>query len=60
MNKGKGKGGRKMKTAPSITMDDGVWRELKIQAIREKKTASDIIENLIRGYLKKSKKKGAN
>ncbi len=49
-----------MKTTPSITMDDAVWSELKIQAIREKKTASDIIENLVRGYLKKGKKKGAN
>ncbi len=49
-----------MKTTPSITMDDNVWSELKIRAIREKKTASDIIENLVRGYLKKSKKKGAN
>ncbi len=54
------KGVRKMKTTPSITMDDNVWSELKIQAIREKKTASDIIENLVRGYLKKGKKKGAN
>jgi len=51
---------KKMKTTPSITMDDAVWSELKIQAIREKKTASDIIENLVRGYLKKGKKKGAN
>ena len=49
-----------MKTTPSITMDDNVWSELKIQAIRDKKTASDIIENLVRGYLKKGKKKGAN
>ncbi len=56
----KKQGVRKMKTTPSITMDDAVWSELKIQAIREKKTASDIIENLVRGYLKKGKKKGAN
>ncbi len=49
-----------MKTNQSITMDDNVWSVLKIQAIRDKKTASDIIENLVRGYLKKGKKKGAN
>ncbi len=49
------KGGENVKT---IVMPDEQWAELRMQALRERRSASDIIRRLVTGYLKKSKKKG--
>ena len=51
-------GAKKMKI--TMVMEEPLWDELRIQAIREKTTASDIIGRLVAGYLKKSRKKGGN
>ncbi len=58
MAKGK-KGGDKPKmTTPTIVMEDEMWTELRMQALREKISASEIIRRLVSDYLKKTKKKG--
>ncbi len=44
----------------TMVMEEPLWDELRIQAIREKTTASDIIGRLVAGYLKKSRKKGGD
>ena len=41
------------KTAPTIVMDEPLWTELRVQALREKTTASDIIGRVVAQYLKK-------
>jgi len=52
----KKKGGdRHVKT---IVMPDELWTDLRMQSIREKRSASDIIRKLVSEYLKKAKKKG--
>lgn len=43
---------------PGIVMPKKLWTELKIQSLREEKTASDIIADLVSEYLKKGKKEG--
>ena len=56
--KGK-KGGEKVRpTTPTIVMEDELWTELRMQALREKTSASEIIRRLVSEYLKKSKKGG--
>jgi len=40
-----------------LTLDDKGWEKLRIQAIREKRSASDIIDQLIAAYLKRKKGK---
>ena len=45
-------------TTPTIVMEDGLWTELRMQALREKTSASEIIRRLVSDYLKKTKKKG--
>jgi predicted CopG family antitoxin len=58
MAKGK-KGGEKVRTTtPTIVMDDDLWTELRMQALREKTSASEIIRRLVSDYLKKPKKGG--
>jgi predicted CopG family antitoxin len=53
------KGGEKVRTTtPTIVMEDGLWTELRMQALREKTSASEIIRRLVSDYLKKTKKKG--
>jgi predicted CopG family antitoxin len=55
------KGGEKVRTTtPTIVMEDGLWTELRMQALREKTSASEIIRRLVSDYLKKTKKKGGN
>ncbi len=44
----------------TVVTEKPLWHELRIQAIREKATASDIIGMLVAGYLKKAKKKGGD
>ncbi|MEE8114612.1 MAG: hypothetical protein V3T23_09685 [Nitrososphaerales archaeon] len=51
------KWGENVKT---IVMPDEQWAELRMQALRERRSASDIIRRLVTGYLKKSKKKGGD
>ena len=42
----------------TIVMPDGLWTDLRMQSIREKRSASEIIRKLVSEYLKKAKKKG--
>jgi len=51
------KGGENVKT---IVMPDEQWAELRMQALRERRSASDIIRKLVSDYLKKSRKKGGD
>jgi len=46
------------KKNPTIVMDDDLWSELRMQALRERRSASEIIRKLVFQYLKKAKKKG--
>jgi hypothetical protein len=47
----KGKAPKKVKV--TLTLQDQGWEELRILAIREKRSASDIIDELIAAYLKR-------
>jgi predicted CopG family antitoxin len=47
-----------MKVKVTITLDDGRWQRLRIQALKEKTSASEIIDRLIAEYLKTAKKGG--
>lgn len=47
-------------TTPTIVMDDTLWSDLRVQAIKEKTSASEIIRRLVSEYLKKTKKKVAD
>ncbi len=44
----------------TLVMQEPLWAELRIQAIREKTTASEIIGRVVEEYLKKAKKKGGD
>ncbi|MEE8115094.1 MAG: hypothetical protein V3T23_12170 [Nitrososphaerales archaeon] len=48
------------KNVKAIVMEDGLWVELRMQALRERTSASEIIRRLVTGYLKKSRKKGGD
>jgi metal-responsive CopG/Arc/MetJ family transcriptional regulator len=49
------KGGGVVRT---IVMEDELWTELRLRAIEEKTSASEIIRRVVREYLKKPKKGG--
>ena len=49
----KKKGGDTVKT---IVMPDDLWLELRMQALKEKTSASEILRRLASDYLKKAKK----
>jgi predicted CopG family antitoxin len=58
---GKKKGGGKPKMAtPNIVIEDELWAELRMQAIRERTSASEIVRRLVSEYLKRTKKKGGD
>ncbi len=42
----------------TIVIEDELWTELRMQALREKKSASEIIRRLVSDYLNKQKKGG--
>lgn len=42
----------------TITLSDTYWRELRVKALREGRSASAIIDELIAAYLKRGKKGG--
>ncbi len=46
------------KTTPTIVMEEPLWTEFRVQALREKTTASEIIGRVVAQYLKKDRKKG--
>jgi len=48
------------KNVKAIVMADELWVELRMQALRERTSASNIIRRLVTGYLKKAKKKGGD
>ena len=41
------------KVKVTLTLQDQGWEAMRIQAIREKRSASDIIDELIAAYLKR-------
>jgi len=41
------------KAKVTISLDEKVWTDFRIRCLREKKTASEIIEDFISGYNKK-------
>jgi len=49
-----------MKVKITLTMEESLWSDLRVRAIREKASASEIIAKLVADYLKKSKKKGGD
>jgi predicted CopG family antitoxin len=55
------KGGKPPKmSTPNIVMPDDLWLELRMQALKERTSASEIVRRLVSDYLKKTKKKGGN
>ena len=44
----------------AIVMPDELWDRIRMQSLKEKRSASDIIRTLVSEYLKKAKKKGGN
>jgi predicted transcriptional regulator of viral defense system len=47
-----------MKQKITITLDDRVIEEVKIQAVREKRSFGEITEEMLREYLSRVKSKG--
>jgi hypothetical protein len=47
-----------MRTKVTLSIDEDLYREIKIQAIREDRDVSTITEEVYREYLKRSKAKG--
>jgi len=45
-------------STPNVVMPDDLWLELRMQALKEKTSASEIVRRLVSDYLKKSKKGG--
>ena len=43
---------------PNIVMPDDLWLELRMQALKERTSASEIVRRLVSDYLNKQKKKG--
>lgn len=48
--------GASMKVKVTITLDDKNWQRLRMQALKEKTSASAIIDELVAAYLKKGGK----
>ena len=44
----------------TVVMVEPLWHELRIQSVREKTTASEIIGRVVAQYLKKARKKGGD
>jgi hypothetical protein len=44
----------------AIVMPEQLWLDLRMQALRERTSASGIIRRLVADYLSKSKKKGGD
>ncbi len=59
VGKKRGSGKPKMAT-PNIVIEDEVWAELRMQAIRERTSASEIVRRLVADYLRKAKKNGGD
>jgi predicted CopG family antitoxin len=47
-----------MKVKVTITLTDKSWQRLRMQALKEKTSASAIIDRLVADYLKTAKKGG--
>ena len=55
--KPKQKGGKPMRVKVTTTLEGALWEQLQIIAVKEHKYANEILENLIREYLKKGGKR---
>jgi predicted transcriptional regulator len=47
-----------LKRRTSITLDDGLWRRIKIRAVNEGRDASQIVAEALEDYLRRVKKGG--
>jgi predicted DNA-binding ribbon-helix-helix protein len=52
------KGATIMKVKVTITLEDKNWQRLRMQALKDKTSASAIIDRLVADYLKTAKKGG--
>ena len=46
-----------MRVKVTTTLDGSLWRDLQIQALTEDRDANDILEELMAGYLKRTRKR---
>jgi hypothetical protein len=52
------KGGKMKSSTPNVVMPDDLWLELRMQALKEGTSASEIVRRLVSDYLRKVKKGG--
>jgi hypothetical protein len=52
----KKRGKVKKASTPNVVMSDDLWLELRMQALKERTSASEIIRRLVSDYLNKAKK----
>jgi len=51
------KGGKMAKSStPNVVMPDDLWLKLRMQALKERTSASEIVRRLVSDYLNKTKK----
>ena len=54
------KEGKPIRVKVTTTLAGDLWEALQIEAIKKKRDANDILEELIASYLKKEKRKGGD
>jgi hypothetical protein len=52
------RGGKSVRQKVTTTLARDLWQELQIEALRQRRDANDILEELIKEYLSKTKQKG--
>lgn len=54
------KQGKAIRVKVTTTLAGDLWEALQIEAIKKKRDANDILEELMASYLKKEKRKGGD
>lgn len=54
------KEGKPIRVKVTTTLAGDLWEALQIEAIKKKRDANDILEELMASYLKKEKRKGGD
>ena len=54
------KEGKPIRVKVTTTLAGDLWEALQIEAIKKKRDANDILEELMASYLRKEKRKGGN
>jgi len=54
------KEGKPIRVKVTTTLAGDLWEALQIEAIKKKRDANDILEELMASYLKKGKRKGGD